>query len=90
MLLHHYQLMRDALMYRLGDLNDSHPLTVQEWRDILQGKVSKQGKMGTRVEARSASIEAVLGPAMRACGIDQYHVFPVDLRDAPVTMQTRA
>ncbi|KAJ7933995.1 hypothetical protein B0H13DRAFT_1591859 [Mycena leptocephala] len=91
MILHHYQLMRDALLYRLGDASDSHlPLTMQQWRDILQGKVAKQGKTGTRAEARSASIEAVLAPAMQACDIDQYRDFPVDPGDAPRTTQTRA
>ncbi|KAJ7921960.1 hypothetical protein B0H13DRAFT_1984044 [Mycena leptocephala] len=78
MILHHYQLMRDALLYRLGDPNDSHLLfDDQEWRDILQGKVARQGRTGTRAEARSASIEAVLAPAMEACGVDQYRDFPV-------------
>ncbi|KAJ7904139.1 hypothetical protein B0H13DRAFT_2334695 [Mycena leptocephala] len=90
MLLHHYQLMCDVLMYRLGDPNDlHHPLTVQEWCDILQGKVSKQGKMGTRAEVQSASIEAVLGPAMCACEM-VWEVVEINFRFELLGLDARA
>ncbi|KAJ7818353.1 hypothetical protein B0H13DRAFT_2292533 [Mycena leptocephala] len=89
-IIHHYQLMRDALMYRLGDASDHpYPLKSQEWRDILHGKITRQGKPGTRAEARSASIETVLGSAMRVCGIDKFRDFPVDPCDAPWTTHNR-
>ncbi|KAJ7821421.1 hypothetical protein B0H13DRAFT_2682014 [Mycena leptocephala] len=89
-IIHHYQLMRDALMYHLGDASDHpYPLKSQEWRDILHGKITRQGKPGTRAEARSASIETVLGSAMRVCGIDKFRDFPVDPCDAPRTTHNR-
>ncbi|KAJ7688139.1 hypothetical protein B0H17DRAFT_1203147 [Mycena rosella] len=78
MLYHHYRLMRDALMFRLADRSQPHELlTTQQWRDILQGKVIKQGKAGTRAQVRSASLEELLSPAFSACGIDALEEFPV-------------
>ncbi|KAJ7468356.1 hypothetical protein B0H11DRAFT_1921223 [Mycena galericulata] len=89
--LHHYQLIRDALLYRMGDHNDSQTaLSVAEWRDILQGKVVGQGMRGSLAEKRTTAIERVLGPAMRACGIDQLDGFPVPPDCTPRTTQTRS
>ncbi|KAJ7688099.1 hypothetical protein B0H14DRAFT_2653383 [Mycena olivaceomarginata] len=89
--LHHYQLIHDALLYHLGDPDDAHwALPTQVWRDILQGKVSKQGKPGARTEARSASIEAVLGPALKACGIDKLSGFLADGDPIPLTTRNRS
>ncbi|KAJ7205316.1 hypothetical protein GGX14DRAFT_645350 [Mycena pura] len=84
MFYHHYQLMRDALMYRLADHNQRpEPLATQQWRDILQGKVTKQGKAGSRAQARTASLEDLLRPAFIACGIDALTEFPVPLETIP-------
>ncbi|KAJ6593737.1 hypothetical protein B0H19DRAFT_919818 [Mycena capillaripes] len=85
MYLHHYQLLRDALCYRMGDPDDlQSPLTISEWRDVLQGKVVTQGKAGSLVRKRSVAIEQVLGPAMRACRMERLDGFPV-----PPTTPTR-
>ncbi|KAJ6626404.1 hypothetical protein B0H10DRAFT_2304138 [Mycena sp. CBHHK59/15] len=52
MFYHHYRLLRDALMFRLADPNVPPALlSTQQWRDVLQGKVVKQGKTGTRAQA---------------------------------------
>ncbi|KAJ7325828.1 hypothetical protein DFH08DRAFT_816906 [Mycena albidolilacea] len=89
--LHHYQLIHNALLYHLGDPDDLHwALPTQVWHDILQGKVSKQGKPGARTEARSASIEAVLGPALKACGIDKLSGFLADGDPIPLTTRNRS
>ncbi|KAJ7729666.1 hypothetical protein DFH07DRAFT_969414 [Mycena maculata] len=77
-LYHHYRLLRDALMFRLAFGDQPHALlTTQEWRDILQGKVTQQGKSGSRAHMRSASLEDLLRPAFDACGIDDLTGFPV-------------
>ncbi|KAJ7436440.1 hypothetical protein FB451DRAFT_1417426 [Mycena latifolia] len=84
MLYHHYRLLRDALMFRLADRSQRHALlTTQQWRDILQGKVIKQGKDGTRAQARSASLEDLLQPAFSACGINALMEFPVPPEAVP-------
>ncbi|KAJ7732854.1 hypothetical protein B0H16DRAFT_1468365 [Mycena metata] len=80
MLYHHYSLLRDALMFRLGygDGDEPHALlTTQQWRDIVQGKITKQGKAGSRAQARSASLEELLRPAFSACSMDDLTGFPV-------------
>ncbi|KAJ7715623.1 hypothetical protein B0H16DRAFT_1741780 [Mycena metata] len=88
--LHHYQLMRDALMFRMGNAEDHHTaLTVSEWRDVLQGKLTKQGKRGSLAEMRTATIERVLGPALRECGIYGLHGIPVPADGVPPTTRTR-
>ncbi|KAJ7935733.1 hypothetical protein B0H13DRAFT_2304233 [Mycena leptocephala] len=90
MYLHHYQLVRDALCYRMGDPDDSQlPLSVSEWRDVLQGKVVKQGKLSSLSEKRTIAIEQVLGPAMKACGIQQLEGFPVSPDCTPHTPRIR-
>ncbi|KAJ7019617.1 hypothetical protein C8F04DRAFT_1276073 [Mycena alexandri] len=86
MLYHHYSLLRDALMFRLGygDGDERHALlTTQQWRDIMQGKITKQGKAGSRAQACSASLEDLLRPAFSACGIDDLTGFPVSLDAVP-------
>ncbi|KAJ6631301.1 hypothetical protein B0H10DRAFT_2206989 [Mycena sp. CBHHK59/15] len=55
----------------------------KQWQDVLQGKVVKQGKMGTRVQVRSAGLEELLLPAFQACGIDILTEFPVPLEAVP-------
>ncbi|KAK6974919.1 hypothetical protein R3P38DRAFT_3130055 [Favolaschia claudopus] len=78
LLLHHYCMLRDALMFRLTDRSvRPQPLTTQEWRDVLQGKLVKQGKHGSRAETRSFIVEDLLRPALQACGIDGLKDFPV-------------
>ncbi|KAJ7476291.1 hypothetical protein B0H11DRAFT_1917507 [Mycena galericulata] len=90
LLLHHYQLVHDALLYRLGDPDQSHePLTTQEWRDVLQGKVSARGKRGSKAFGRTVAIEKLLGPAMEACGIELTD-FAVDPSTVPRTTRNRA
>ncbi|KAJ7631337.1 hypothetical protein DFH06DRAFT_1337753 [Mycena polygramma] len=89
MLYHHYRLMRDALMFRLADGTVCPALlTTQQWRDIMQGKVTTQGKAGTRAHARSASLEDLLRPAFTACGIAETasEEFPVSPNAVPPLM----
>ncbi|KAJ7020750.1 hypothetical protein C8F04DRAFT_1316638 [Mycena alexandri] len=86
MLYHHYSLLWDALMFPLGygDGDEHHALlTTQQWRDIMQGKITKQGKAGSHAQARSASLEDLLRPAFSACGINNLTGFPVSLDAVP-------
>ncbi|KAJ7758669.1 hypothetical protein B0H16DRAFT_1720758 [Mycena metata] len=86
MLYHHYSLLRDALMFRLGygDGDEPHALlTTQQWRDIVQGKITKQGKAGSRAQARSASLEELLRLAFSACSMDDLTGFPVSPDSVP-------
>lgn len=87
--LHHYTMIHDALLYRLGDTSDSRrALSSQEWRDVLAGKVHAQGS--GKSATRSAAINEILGPALRACGMHQYYDFPADPKTIPAITKNRA
>ncbi|KAF8144834.1 hypothetical protein K438DRAFT_1992397 [Mycena galopus ATCC 62051] len=91
MYLHHYQLIRDALLYRMGDVNEPHEsMSAAEWRNALQGKLIVQGKHKSQAEKRTTSVEHILGPALRACGINTLNGFPVAQVNVPPTMPARA
>ncbi|KAJ7310893.1 hypothetical protein DFH08DRAFT_822722 [Mycena albidolilacea] len=85
-LYHHYRLMRDALMFHLAHRSQHlELLTVQQWCNILQGKVTKQGKAGSRAQACSTSLDELLAPAFRTCSIDALVEFPVPPEAVPPT-----
>ncbi|KAF8147544.1 hypothetical protein K438DRAFT_1944142 [Mycena galopus ATCC 62051] len=91
MYLHHYQFIRDALLYRMGDVNEPHEsMSAAEWRDALQGKLVVQGRHKSQAEKRTTSVERILGPALRACGINTLDGFPVAQVNVPPTMPARA
>ncbi|KAK6980662.1 hypothetical protein R3P38DRAFT_3235271 [Favolaschia claudopus] len=76
--LHHYTIIEPVLLYRLGISDDPHtPLSSQQWRDVLFGKVWPQDAKGSKSAQRANFIDEILGPAMRACGLSQLHDFPV-------------
>ncbi|KAJ7453636.1 hypothetical protein B0H11DRAFT_1741049 [Mycena galericulata] len=88
--LHHYTMIRDALLYRLGTPEETQTLpSTQEWRDILAGKVRPAGG-NSKAARRRDVIDEVLGPALRACGLSQYHDFPADPASIPLMTVNRA
>ncbi|KAF8164179.1 hypothetical protein K438DRAFT_1984879 [Mycena galopus ATCC 62051] len=91
MYIHHYQLIRQALLYRMGDVDEPHdPVSAAEWRDALQGKLVVQGKHNSKSEKRTSTVERILGPALRACGINTLQGFPVPSADVPHTTPARS
>lgn len=87
-----YQLIRDALLYRMGDAQASQEsLSPAQWREILRGKWNAQGSEGGITQKRTASFDRILGPALKACGIDvQEGSFPLPREGIPVPSTTRA
>ncbi|KAF8125850.1 hypothetical protein K438DRAFT_2001910 [Mycena galopus ATCC 62051] len=84
-------LIRDALLYRMGDVDEPHEsMSAAEWRDALQGKLVVQGKHKSQAEKRTTSVEHILGPALRVCGINTLDGFPVAQVNVPPTMPARA
>ncbi|KAJ6495922.1 hypothetical protein DFH09DRAFT_1103592 [Mycena vulgaris] len=84
--LHHFLMLRDALLYRLGNPEEGQEtlaLSSQEWREILSGKVVGQGGQHSKARLRTSEVERVLRPALYACGLDRYHDFPVHFTDVP-------
>lgn len=89
--LHHFSMLRDALLYRIAHA-PSHSLLLnpQEWRDVLSGKVEQQGRRNTKARERTGMIERLLAPALQACGITEHHDFPLDMRLVPEITHNRA
>ncbi|KAJ7026203.1 hypothetical protein C8F04DRAFT_966692 [Mycena alexandri] len=72
MLLYHFTMMEDGLIYRLGDPNGSHRLlSSQEWRDVLGGKSAPARARVTKASLRSLGLRDLLAPAFEACGITE-------------------
>jgi hypothetical protein len=89
LLLYHFSLMKDALIYRMADPETrAELLGSQEWRHALSGKVGKPAGRGggkpSKSEDRSINLDDLLGPALRACGLTDYRqVLPVPEASVP-------
>ncbi|KAJ7157854.1 hypothetical protein C8R43DRAFT_367884 [Mycena crocata] len=89
--LHHFTMIRDALLYRLGDADASHaPLSSQEWRDVSHGKLTPQRPRNSKSRQRSSPIYTLLGPVMCAYGTDELHNFPADPDTIPLIPTNKA
>ncbi|KAJ7698150.1 hypothetical protein B0H17DRAFT_1197122 [Mycena rosella] len=81
---HHFVLLKDALLYRLAHPTQRYePLCSQEWRYVLSGQVEAQGRQNSKHEKWTAAIGNLLGPALKACGLSQFHGLPVRPEDLP-------
>ncbi|KAJ7073384.1 hypothetical protein B0H15DRAFT_963730 [Mycena belliarum] len=87
--LQHYTMLREALQYRLGNESNA-PLGSQAWRDVLFGTVHVSSTEGSKAHQRSALIDDVLGPAIRAVGLHQYDDFPAQPGSFPPISHERA
>jgi hypothetical protein len=55
--LHHWNLFSDLFFYMLSQPGHTELLTVQEWRDVLEGLITKRGASGSRTNKRSMGVE---------------------------------
>ncbi|KAK7046956.1 hypothetical protein R3P38DRAFT_92560 [Favolaschia claudopus] len=91
--LFHFELLKDALIYRLchaSAAEDAPLLSSQQWRDVLGGRVAARSSRATRTQLRIEDTERVLQPALAACGLDAHRHLPVDPRDIPAITIPRA
>ncbi|KAJ7252026.1 hypothetical protein C8J57DRAFT_1520355 [Mycena rebaudengoi] len=89
-MVHHWTMLRDAVLYGLGHPEVEHrPLSSQAWRDTLRGLMTSEGHEGKRVGGRISETHKVLGPALEACGMDQFTDFPVPMEQVPPIMNHR-
>ncbi|KAJ7184028.1 hypothetical protein B0H12DRAFT_1083260 [Mycena haematopus] len=87
MFLHHWRLVKDAMTFRVSEGGDL--LSSQEWRDILEGRTERQGHRNKRT-ANSRSLNDIIGPSLRAVGIDALHGFPPAAHTIPIYNQYHA
>ncbi|KAJ7023086.1 hypothetical protein C8F04DRAFT_1271722 [Mycena alexandri] len=79
--LHHWKLLRDAFLFMLTQR--PHLLSPQQWRDVLEGRLTKRGLPNSREYKRSQVFEDVLRPALQASGLDRIEGFPVPDQSVP-------
>ncbi|KAJ7488467.1 hypothetical protein B0H11DRAFT_2012833 [Mycena galericulata] len=80
--LHHWNLLADGFIHLL---THHHPLilTPQEWRDILDGLLTKRGRPGSRTYRRSEKLESALRPVLDTFNIGSFDLFPVPDEELP-------
>ncbi|KAJ6540593.1 hypothetical protein B0H19DRAFT_1269159 [Mycena capillaripes] len=70
--IHNWVLLKDFFIHRITGPNDGTPLCLmsQEWREVLvDGRLDGEAK-NARAKNRTRTVATVLGPALRASGID--------------------
>ncbi|KAJ7192981.1 hypothetical protein GGX14DRAFT_405890 [Mycena pura] len=90
--LHHWCLLRDGFAYLLSQPeHHSQLLSAQQWRDVLNGLVTKRGHSQSRSHRRSTELEELIRPALEACNVTSVEGFPVAPESLPEfsLMQTR-
>ncbi|KAJ6580208.1 hypothetical protein B0H10DRAFT_2235457 [Mycena sp. CBHHK59/15] len=81
--LHHWNLLSDGFIYRLSQPGHSQPLSAQEWRDILEGLITKRGNPNSKTYRRSEKIEDRIRPALKASSMSSVEGLPVPLESLP-------
>ncbi|KAJ6592402.1 hypothetical protein B0H19DRAFT_1055127 [Mycena capillaripes] len=79
--LHHWKLLRDGFLFMLA--NRPQLLAPQQWRDVLEGHMTKRGPPDSRVYRRSKELEDVILPALEACNVKSIEGFPVPTESLP-------
>ncbi|KAJ7214603.1 hypothetical protein B0H12DRAFT_1079185 [Mycena haematopus] len=74
----HWTLLCDGFMYMLSS-GEPQLLSGQEWRDILEGLLTKRGHTGSRTNQRSIALEDRIRPALEASNVTSINGFPVPL-----------
>jgi hypothetical protein len=79
--LHHWNLLSDGFIYMLTH----HPqlLRPQEWRDVLEGLLTKCGPVGSPRYRRSERLLDCIRPALEACNLSSVEGFPVPVESLP-------
>ncbi|KAJ6468152.1 hypothetical protein C8R47DRAFT_990141 [Mycena vitilis] len=80
--LHHWNLVVDGIIYVISQGHD--PLfSGQEWRDVLEGRVTQRGDPRSRAYKRSTSFQERMRPALEASGVSSLEGFPVPSDSIP-------
>ncbi|KAJ7718417.1 hypothetical protein DFH07DRAFT_761560 [Mycena maculata] len=79
--LHHWSLLSDGFLYVLTQ--DPQLLSGQEWRDVLEGLMTKRGEPGSRAHKRGTRLENLLRPALEASNVSGLEGFPAPVQSLP-------
>jgi hypothetical protein len=67
--LQHWSLVSDGFIYMLTQPEHTQLLSMQEWRDILEGRMTERGPANSKTFQRSSKMAGRIGPALAACNI---------------------
>ncbi|KAJ6529581.1 hypothetical protein B0H10DRAFT_1973776 [Mycena sp. CBHHK59/15] len=81
--LHHWSLLRNGFMWILSQPNCAQRLSMQQWRDILEGHMVPCSRPDSRAHRRSMQLEEHLRPALEACKLPSIEGFPVPRESLP-------
>ncbi|KAJ7622882.1 hypothetical protein B0H17DRAFT_1151547 [Mycena rosella] len=77
--LHHWTMVSDGFLYMLTQPEHAQLLSAQEWRDVLEGLLTKHGHPGSRTYRQSAALEDRIRPALQASNVSSVEGLPVPL-----------
>ncbi|KAJ6630064.1 hypothetical protein B0H10DRAFT_1939301 [Mycena sp. CBHHK59/15] len=81
--LHHWTLLSDGFRYMLSQQRHVQLLSAQEWRDILEGLMTKHGCPDSRTYRWSAKLKDRIHLALEASNITSVEGFPVPVESLP-------
>ncbi|KAJ7670987.1 hypothetical protein B0H17DRAFT_1141726 [Mycena rosella] len=79
--LHHWNLLADGFIYML--MQHLQLLSTQEWRDVLEGLLTKRGIPSSRMYRQSVKLEEHIRPALEASSISSVKGFPMPIQLLP-------
>ncbi|KAJ7040851.1 hypothetical protein C8F04DRAFT_1391661 [Mycena alexandri] len=85
-LLHHWSLLADGFIYLLTQHPNPELLSAQQWRDVLDGQMTKRGDPNSRSYKRSESLEDRIllhSGVWYACNVTSLEGFPVPPESVP-------
>ncbi|KAJ6632014.1 hypothetical protein B0H10DRAFT_1937741 [Mycena sp. CBHHK59/15] len=81
MFLHHWNLLANGFIYMLA--HQPQLLRPQEWRDVLEGRMTERGFPGSTMQRRSHGLQERIRPALAVCDVSTIEGLPVPVESRP-------
>ncbi|KAJ6615201.1 hypothetical protein B0H10DRAFT_2191111 [Mycena sp. CBHHK59/15] len=79
--LHHWTLLADGFIFTLA--HQPQLLRPQEWRDVLEGRMTECGFPGSTTHRRSQGLQERIRPALAVCNVSTIEGLPVPVESLP-------
>ncbi|KAJ6623199.1 hypothetical protein B0H10DRAFT_2187282 [Mycena sp. CBHHK59/15] len=79
--LHHWTLLADGFIFTLA--HQPQLLRPQEWRDVLEGRMTERGFPGSTTHRRSQGLQERIRPALAVCNVSTIEGLPVPVESLP-------
>ncbi|KAJ7266424.1 hypothetical protein B0H12DRAFT_1230204 [Mycena haematopus] len=81
MFLHHWTLLADGFIFMFA--RAPQLLRPQEWRDVLEGRMTERGLPGSTTHRRSQALQERIRPALELCDVSAIEGLPVPVESLP-------